>query len=274
MDESFDNMAPEGVFLAGYRDFSVTRTGVLNVPLPRHGACFLVERDLSLLFPYIKATMKNARFLENPERIQFIFQGINCTLYAHEIVAAAFDDSDHAVRFGEELRGFLNDLYEKRATINPDYRKERTISAFDLYKILPQTNCGDCGEPSCFAFAGALSKGFKSQDQCPYFKPPMVAKSVYPVIDKNGRLTGTVELDLPERPGDGHAAGPPLESLLSVREIEVLKLLAGGMTNTEISEALFISPHTVKSHVSNIFEKLEVNDRSQAAVIAARHHLI
>lgn len=61
---------------------------------------------------------------------------------------------------------------------------------------------------------------------------------------------------------------------LTDREIQVLRLVAEGYTNNEISEHLSISPHTVKSHVIHIFNKLSVNDRTQAAVLATRHNLI
>ncbi|MCR5677175.1 MAG: response regulator transcription factor [Agathobacter sp.] len=61
---------------------------------------------------------------------------------------------------------------------------------------------------------------------------------------------------------------------LTRREIEVLKLLSVGMYNKEIAEKLDISERTVKNHVSNIFKKLEVTDRTQAAVFAIRNNLV
>lgn len=61
---------------------------------------------------------------------------------------------------------------------------------------------------------------------------------------------------------------------LTRRELEVLKLLAIGMYNKEIAEKLHISERTVKNHVSNIFKKLEVTDRTQAAVFAIRNNMI
>jgi DNA-binding NarL/FixJ family response regulator len=64
-----------------------------------------------------------------------------------------------------------------------------------------------------------------------------------------------------------------IEALTS-RELEVLKLLAVGMYNKEVAEKLEISERTVKNHVSNIFKKLEVTDRTQAAVFAIRNNLI
>ena len=55
---------------------------------------------------------------------------------------------------------------------------------------------------------------------------------------------------------------------LTKREMEVLKLIANGLSNSEIAEQLVISDHTVKGHVSNIFSKLHLADRTQAAVYA------
>ncbi len=60
---------------------------------------------------------------------------------------------------------------------------------------------------------------------------------------------------------------------LTNREIEVLKLIADGLINKEIAKNLFISEKTVKNHISNIFKKLDVNDRTQAAIYAFKHNI-
>ena len=60
------------------------------------------------------------------------------------------------------------------------------------------------------------------------------------------------------------------ESLLSEREKEVIRLIACGKTNTEIASHLFLSPHTVKSHVSHILQKLELPNRTEVAIFAVR----
>lgn len=64
------------------------------------------------------------------------------------------------------------------------------------------------------------------------------------------------------------------EKLLSTREIEVLCALAEGLYNKEIASKLQISEKTVKNHVSNIFKKIGVSDRTQAAVYAIRHKFV
>lgn len=65
-----------------------------------------------------------------------------------------------------------------------------------------------------------------------------------------------------------------LRNPLSKRELEVLKAMSEGLTNKEIAEKLFVSEKTVKTHVSHIFAKLEVGDRTQASMYGVKYKLI
>lgn len=69
------------------------------------------------------------------------------------------------------------------------------------------------------------------------------------------------------------AAPDPTQASLTDRELEVLKLLASGMDNADIGRTLFISPSTVKNHISSILLKLQIENRIQAAVYAVRSGL-
>lgn len=70
-----------------------------------------------------------------------------------------------------------------------------------------------------------------------------------------------------------HEKDKQVENNLTSREIEVLELIAEGMINKEIAKQLYISEKTVKNHVSNIFKKLNVSDRTQAAIYAFKHNI-
>ncbi len=61
---------------------------------------------------------------------------------------------------------------------------------------------------------------------------------------------------------------------LTPRETEVLQAIVQGLSNKEIGEMLFISEKTVKNHITNILRKLDVNDRTQAAVFALKHNMV
>jgi DNA-binding NarL/FixJ family response regulator len=69
------------------------------------------------------------------------------------------------------------------------------------------------------------------------------------------------------------AASAPPPHGLSAREVEVLRLVAEGLNNREIGGRLFVEEKTVKTHLHNIFDKIGVRDRTQAALYALQHNL-
>jgi two-component system, NarL family, response regulator DegU len=70
------------------------------------------------------------------------------------------------------------------------------------------------------------------------------------------------------------SSSPREDDDLTKREVEILKLLAEGLFNKEIAIKLDISEKTVKNHISNIFKKIKVNDRTQAAVYAIKRNFV
>jgi DNA-binding NarL/FixJ family response regulator len=74
--------------------------------------------------------------------------------------------------------------------------------------------------------------------------------------------------------GKSTDAAATIRAELSDREVEVLKLIANGKDNAQIARELFISPKTVKNHISNILMKLQIDNRIQAAVYAVRSGIV
>jgi DNA-binding NarL/FixJ family response regulator len=109
-------------------------------------------------------------------------------------------------------------------------------------------------------------------------EPPVLIDAVRTVADGEALLEPSATRRLIEAyVGGQQAASPagfPLPSSLTAREIEILRLIAAGLTNTEVAERLFISPLTCKSHVSRILTKLDARDRTQLVIISYESGLI
>ena len=261
-------------------------------------ASFRLNACVSPLFPYLNAVAERAELHRTPSFIRFRHENRLCVLHPQAGLITPVDDRPQARSYLVALMAFLNDISARRHELTPNHRLHRRVSVLDILKLLPKENCGQCGHASCMAFAAALSLQRIAPEKCPHMRPPLEEQAFYPVYDPEGKLISTVAINIntdktgllrngfetppvPEAntpaemdPENAEAANMSLPTPLSARELEVLCILAEGTSNNEISRMLNISPHTVKSHVIHIFNKLGVNDRTQAAVWAARHHLI
>ena len=104
-----------------------------------------------------------------------------------------------------------------------------------------------------------------------------IRQALHRVADGQAALDPAVQRHLVEaiaQGGTGPAGDEPLADPLTPRESEVLTLIAGGLSNTEIAERLVVSEATVKSHVNHLLPKIGARDRAQAVGYAYRHGLV
>jgi DNA-binding NarL/FixJ family response regulator len=122
--------------------------------------------------------------------------------------------------------------------------------------------------------AGARSYLTKDADRADIAQALRAAASGLTVYDPRVHATllaATAAPPGPEPVGSAPAGAPP--DGLTNREVEILALIARGLTNSEIAAQLFLSNHTIKTHISRIFAKTGSRDRAAAIGYAHRHHI-
>ena len=151
-----------------YSSLTLVQAGPLVTRKPQDGqephvqpasycACFDVERDLAPLFPYINAVAEDAQYFEKPEYIKFILQGHLCALYPRRGLFAPVANMNEATDFIGKLLTFVAHIEQCRNGLKPNHKRYRPVSPLDIFRLLPGTNCKECGHATCLAFAAALS---------------------------------------------------------------------------------------------------------------------
>lgn len=140
------------------------------------------------------------------------------------------------------------------------------ICAWPEAKIMMVTSFIDDDKVYPALEAGAISYILKTSNA------KQIAEAIRKTMDGQSVLEPEVTSKMMQRMRQN--ASISLHEQLTDRELEVLLLVAQGKTNQEIAEELYIALKTVKTHVSNMLAKLEVQDRTQAAVYAFQHGLV
>ena len=125
-----------------------------------------VEGDLAPVFPYLNAELRGGTF--NPQGPTFTFMDgprlIN--LFPHRAAIGRLREMQDAWRTLARLKRLVNDVWARRASIQPSYERKVRVSALEVYSRLPKTNCGQCGEATCIAFAAKLLNGEQRLEHC------------------------------------------------------------------------------------------------------------
>jgi DNA-binding CsgD family transcriptional regulator len=146
-----------------------------------------------------------------------------------------------------------------RANASPEtWRHFRAfVGTYDIEPLLPQIRC----PTGVYFMEGSMERTIDEARETAAAIPGATF-SFFKTLDRNEPATGTSS-------APPASAGPPL----SVREREVLRLLAAGRTNAQIADELVISPSTVLHHVTSILTKTGAANRTEAAAYAIRHGL-
>ncbi len=116
-----------------------------------------VSEEIHEVFPYLNATLKGCIYNHAANTLTIRKDQVLITLHALHITLAKIEDEKEAEELLAWLRDLINATYEKKGQIEPNYSMAAELKALDLFKLLPGTNCKQCGEPTCLAFAVKLA---------------------------------------------------------------------------------------------------------------------
>jgi ArsR family metal-binding transcriptional regulator len=133
----------------------------------RYAAKAHLTVDISKVLPYLNATLRGAVFLPEAQALTWKKGGHNIAFHAYQIATSNVEDRGEAAEELEGLIALVNRTWERRAEIQPDFSTRQRPTPMAIYKLLPNTNCRQCGEPTCYSFALKLSISQKKLADCP-----------------------------------------------------------------------------------------------------------
>jgi ArsR family metal-binding transcriptional regulator len=142
----------------------------------RYAAKAHLTADISEILPYLNATLRGAVYYASASALTWKKAGHNIAFHAFEIAVSNVEDRDGAEK---ELRGIIdlvNRTWERRAEITPDHTTHQRPTPMAIYKLLPNTNCKQCGESTCYSFALKLAVSQKNLADCPPLIEPKYAE--------------------------------------------------------------------------------------------------
>ena len=138
----------------------------------RHAARARLVVDISETLPYLNTTLRGAVYHPQANALTWKKAGHYVAFHAFEIAISNAVDRESAEKEIQGLIELVNRTWERRPEIHPDYETHQRPTSMAIYKLLPQTNCKQCNELTCYTFALKLAASQKEISDCPLIFDP------------------------------------------------------------------------------------------------------
>jgi len=115
-----------------------------------------LEVDIGDLLPYLATVIRGCTYIHGTGELNYMDKGHIIAIRSRQITVTALADEVEARQVCEDLRNMINEVDTQRESITPTLRKHARLDPLTVYRELPQTNCGECGEATCMAFAARV----------------------------------------------------------------------------------------------------------------------
>jgi ArsR family metal-binding transcriptional regulator len=126
-----------------------------------------LDQDIGEVIPYLNAILGGFQFIKDPPMVSFKLHGKLIAIHARKICVNALRDEAEGDKIVEWLKQEINDTWERRAEIKPSFESAPKPKVIEILRLLPKTNCRECGQPTCMVFATQVAEGGKGPEDCP-----------------------------------------------------------------------------------------------------------
>jgi ArsR family metal-binding transcriptional regulator len=126
--------------------------------------------NIKEVLPYLNANLGGFEYIIEPPSVTFKVHGKLITVHQKQIAINALKDEEEAAKIAGWMVREINEAWKNRDEIVPTTDTPKKISMPEILKNLPNTNCKECGEPTCMVFAVRLRDEIKSPSDCPYLE--------------------------------------------------------------------------------------------------------
>lgn len=130
-----------------------------------------LAQDIGEVIPYLNAVLKGYTYVLAPPSMTFRSQGKLISVHGDHIAINALLDAEEAEKILQWLQREINEAWERRAKITPSFQATPQPQVIVILRLLPKTNCGQCGQPTCTVFAALAMAGGKGAEHCPGLTP-------------------------------------------------------------------------------------------------------
>ena len=143
----------------------------------RWGGLASLPSDISDVFPYLNAVLANAWYDHDNKVLIWREPGQTYAFRPNEIRVAQVHDPSEARQILSVIVDKVNKVWEERDKIIPRFAERKLPAVLDIFKLLPGTNCKQCGYPTCMAFAADLRQRMTQLEQCAPLSQPEYAEN-------------------------------------------------------------------------------------------------
>ncbi|MEE4355049.1 MAG: (Fe-S)-binding protein [Desulfococcaceae bacterium] len=126
-----------------------------------------LDQDVGDVIPYLNAELGGFQCTEEPPSVTFQIRGRLISVHPKKIAVNSLKDEEEAEKIVNWMKNQINEIWERRAEIQPSFAPAPRPQVFEILKLLPMTNCGKCRLPTCMVFAVQMAEGVKGVEDCP-----------------------------------------------------------------------------------------------------------